>query len=140
MTSRANAGRRPLDERLRATLVTVALCGVVLSVGGLVSRGSFAALSVGIGAAIAAINLWALARIVTALLPDGTKIAAHVPGSAATWSLLATLKMCGLFLVVWLLLRYALVSPLPMLVGFGALPIGIAIGALVSDRSAGGEP
>jgi hypothetical protein len=104
------------------------------------SRGPFAALSVGTGAAIAAFNLWALARIVTALLPTDSKPAAHLPASAASWALLAVLKMGGLFLVVWLLLRYALVSPLPMLIGFGALPIGIAIGSLVSDRSEDAGP
>jgi hypothetical protein len=39
-------------------------------------------------------------------------------------------------------MRHGVVSPLPMLVGFGSLPIGIAIGSLVSDRSAppGDEP
>lgn len=139
MITPAEARQRPLDARLRASLVAVGLCGALLSIGGLVSHGPFAAFSVAAGAAIAAVNLWALARIVAALLPTGSKPAAHLPGSAASWSLLAALKMGGLFLVVWLLLRYSLVSPLPMLIGFGALPIGIAIGSLVSDRSEGGD-
>jgi hypothetical protein len=42
--------------------------------------------------------------------------------------------MFGLVVAVWLLMRHGVVSPLPMMVGFGALPIGIAIGSLVSDR------
>jgi len=139
MTSQTDARRSTLDARLRATLVAVALSGATLTLGAEVARGRGAALSVGAGAAIATANLWALARIVTALLPDGSKLAAHVPGSAAAWALLAVLKMFGLFVVVWLLLRYVVVSPLSMLVGFGALPMGIAIGWLVSDRSAQGE-
>jgi hypothetical protein len=43
--------------------------------------------------------------------------------------------MVGLIAVAWLLMRRGIASPLPMLIGFGALPIGIAIGSLVSDRS-----
>jgi ATP synthase I subunit len=140
MNSTTDGERSPLDARLRTTIVIVLVCGAALSMGGLVSRGSSAAVSVGVGAAVAATNLWALARIVTALLPSGSKSGAHVPSSAAAWSLLAALKMFGLFVLVWMLLRYAVVTPLPMLVGFGALPIGIAIGSLVSDRSAEEEP
>ena len=101
------------------------------------------------GLAIATANLWALARVVAALLPtdaptdapaaDGTEgpRTGRGPGPRgfAAWSLLAALKMVGLVALVWLLMRRGVVSPLPMLVGFGALPIGIAIGSLVSDRS-----
>jgi len=140
MNSAKHSRRGPLDARLRATLVTVVLCGAALSVGGLLSRGPSAAVSVGAGAAVAAANLWALARIVTALLPNDSMSAQKVPSSAAAWSVLAALKMFALFAVVWLFLRYAVVTPLAMLVGFAALPIGIAIGSLVSDRSAEGEP
>jgi hypothetical protein len=48
--------------------------------------------------------------------------------------------MVGLLAVTWLLMRHGVVSPLPMLVGFGALPIGIAIGSIVSDRGAEHPP
>ena len=150
---RADARRRPLDPRMRTTILAVVLSGAALALGGLLTSGPDAALSVSIGATVAATNLWALARIVTALLPvsskesaafssnaNGLNLAAHVPASPAAWSLLAAVKMLALFAVVWLLLRYAVVSPLPMLVGFGALPVGIAIGSLVSDRSAPKEP
>jgi hypothetical protein len=44
------------------------------------------------------------------------------------------LKTVGLLLVAWGILRYRVAAPLPLLVGFGALPIGIAIAAVVSDR------
>ena len=52
---------------------------------------------------------------------------------------LALVKLGGLVAAVWLLLRYEWVAPLPTMLGLGALPIGIAIGSLVSDRSAGSE-
>jgi hypothetical protein len=48
----------------------------------------------------------------------------------------AALKMVGLVGVVWLLMRHGVVGPVAMMLGFGALPIGIAIGSLVSDRTA----
>ncbi len=113
---------------LRAVVIT----GAVLALCALAFAGVGAAVSVAAGAGLAAGNLWLLARIVTALLPDDR------PGaeaqSRAGWALVAVLKMFGLLALAWLLMRHGIVSPLPMLVGFGALPIGIAIGSLVSDR------
>ena len=54
--------------------------------------------------------------------------------SRGGWAVVAVLKIVGLLALAWLLMRHAIVSPMPKLVGFGALPIGIAIGSLVSDR------
>jgi hypothetical protein len=129
------AGR--LDTRLRTAVRSVAVAGGAMAFGAAAFVGLRTGLSVAVGAAIAGANLWALARIVAALLPsDGASASVQ---SRAGWALLALLKMGGLFAVVWLLMRYGVVSPLGMLVGFMALPIGIAIGSLVSDRSAAPE-
>jgi hypothetical protein len=110
----------------------VATAGVVLVLFALAFAGAGPALSVAGGAGLATGNLWLLARIVSGLLPDDR------PGAEAQsrggWALVAVLKMLGLLALAWLLMRHGIVSPLPMLVGFGALPIGIAIGSLVSDR------
>jgi hypothetical protein len=126
-----------IDARLRTAVRSVALAGSVMALVGAAFMGLKTGLSVAVGAGIAAGNLWALARIVAALLPsDSTSASVQ---SRAGWALLALLKMGGLFAVVWLLMRYGVVSPLGMLVGFMALPIGIAIGSLVSDRSAAPE-
>jgi hypothetical protein len=127
--------RRRLDARMRTSLAAVAISGALLTLGALVFGGASSALSVGIGAGLALGNLWALARIVVALLPDGS---GRTPSAGlGGWALLGMLKMVGLLGAVWLLMRHRVVSPLPLVIGFGALPIGIAIGALVSDR--GGE-
>jgi hypothetical protein len=142
VTAQPDARSRPLDARLRTSLAAVAFFGALLTLGTLATLGPKAAASVGVGAAIAVANLWALARIVAALLPDGTdrdRDDARASGAGA-WALVALLKMFALFGVVWLLMRNAIVSPLPMLVGFGALPVGIAIGSIVSDRSAPPHP
>ncbi len=117
---------------MRASLVAVAICGGVLTLGALVVGGLPTAFSVAIGSTLALGNLWALGRIVAALLPDAS---AHAPRyGRAGWALLAVVKILGLMAAVWLLMVHRVVSPLPLVVGFGALPLGIAIGALVSDR------
>ncbi|MDP9033861.1 MAG: hypothetical protein M3O50_03580 [Myxococcota bacterium] len=148
MTSTPFATTGP-DRRLRVAIGAVALSGAVIALAGALFSGAGAALSVGTGAALATGNLWLLARIVTSLFPNERSGAADSPiaephrttgasttRASAAWTLLVVLKMLALFAVVWLFMRHGLVSPLPMLVGFGALPIGIAIGSLVSDRSA----
>jgi hypothetical protein len=131
---------------MRMSLACVGVTGAVLTAGALVLLGAATAFSVGVGAALALGNLWALARIVVELLPppprEGprqTTETAEGPRQTANpalggWAVLGALKMIGLMAVVWLLLRHGVVSALPMIVGFGALPLGIAIGSVVSDR------
>jgi hypothetical protein len=138
MTSTEASPPPPIDDgRLRRCILGVAAAGGTLALGAMAVFGAAAAFSVAVGAGIATGNLWILGRVVTALLPTGA--AGARAQSRAGWALVAGLKMVGLIAVVWLLMRHAVVSPLAMLVGFGALPIGIAIGSLVSDRNASPE-
>ena len=123
---------------MRRCLAGVAIAGGVLAVCALAVADPWSAFSVAMGGAIATANLWILARIVHALLPSTAEGARAQ--SRAAWALVAALKMVGLVGVVWLLMRHGVVSPVPMMVGFGALPIGIAIGSLVSDRTVEGAP
>jgi hypothetical protein len=96
------------------------------------------------GAAIATGNLFFLAVIVRKLLPeeghDTAGPSARGAGAGdrggAGWAVLAVLKLGGLLGLMGLLMYLRIVSPLALLAGFGALPLGIAIGSLVSDRSA----
>jgi hypothetical protein len=122
-----------LDPRLRVSLVAVGIAGVAMIIAALAVFGGSGAVSASAGAALALGNLWALARIVSALLPDEKRAAKAQ--SRASWVFLAVLKMFALLGVTWLLMRHGLVSPLPMLLGFLSLPMGIAIGTLVSDRT-----
>ena len=113
-------------RELRGPLVAVCVAGVVLSAGALVFAGRQAGISAGIGAAIAALNLWVLGRVV-----GGTE--------SAAWRTVGLLKMLGLFGGVWLLLTYHLVDPIPLVVGLGALPIGsvsFATGSMLSSGRA----
>jgi hypothetical protein len=122
---------------MRTSIAMVAIAGAALTASSLVGFDLAAARSVGVGAVIAVVNLWVLGRIVAGLLP--TEAAGARAQSRAAWALVAAVKMLGLVAAVWLLMRHGVVSPLPMLVGLGALPIGIAIGSLVSDRSPASE-
>jgi hypothetical protein len=131
---------------MRASLVGVAVSGAVLGALAAAFAGAAAAWSVVAGAGLATANLWALARVVVALLPaepdsedENRQVAAAGqarpdPREARAWGSVAMLKTVGLLLVAWGILRYRVAAPLPLLVGFGALPIGIAIAAVVSDR------
>jgi hypothetical protein len=143
MTARAQPPRRTLDGRLRTSLVAVAAAGASLAAVSLLLFGPRVAFSVAAGSALATANLWALAHIVAALLPHGGDGAAgdgaappEGANNVAAWAIVGLLKMLGLIVVVWLLMHHGVVAPLPMVVGFGALPIGIAIGSIVSDRGA----
>jgi hypothetical protein len=143
MTPRTEAHAR-YDARMRVSLGAVALSGGALAFCALAFFGASAAFSVAAGAGLATANLWALARIVTELLPDERSAPQAGEGGAisraatnkAPWTVVALLKMFALLGAAWLLMRHGVVSAAPMLVGFGSLPIGIAIGSLVSDRGA----
>ncbi|MGH7438910.1 MAG: hypothetical protein ACRENE_24755 [Polyangiaceae bacterium] len=133
-------GRGPLDARMKSSIAFVGASGVALGAVAAVFEGPAAAGAVVIGAALATANLWVLARVVAGLLPpepaDGESHPASPPDprESRAWASLATIKTVGLLLVAWMILRYRVAAPLPLLVGFGALPIGIAIAAVVSDR------
>jgi hypothetical protein len=144
MTANASpSGRQKqgvLDARMRVSLVAVGVSGMALGALAVVFAGPAAAWSVVAGAALATANLGALARMVVAFLParpEGYDVREQTdpdPLEARAWRSLAMLKTVGLLLVAWGILRYRVAAPLPLLVGFGALPIGIAIAAMVSDR------
>jgi hypothetical protein len=123
-----------MPQAARASLKAVGIAGAVLAGACFAFFGARAALSAAIGAALAAANLWAWARIVAALLPEGREQAEAQTRIA--WTLVAGMKILAWVAVAWLLMRHALVEVGPLLVGLLSLPIGIAIGSLVSDRNA----
>lgn len=123
--------RAALDPRTRTAIVGVAAIGAMFAIGASTGWGLRAGVSVAIGALIAVANLYGLARIVGALL--GTR--AEGDPSSGMWGLFAVLKVIGLFGGIWLLLSSHFVQPIGLVVGWGALPIGIALGTFVSDKT-----
>ena len=51
----------------------------------------------------------------------------------AAWGIFALLKIFLLFGGIWILLTKKLVDPIPLVVGYGVLPLGIAASALVKS-------
>jgi hypothetical protein len=122
-----------MDRRLRAAMITVVVAACAFTGVAAYAWSLRAALSVAVGGAIAVSNLWVLARIVASLMPaEGEDIATN---AKSAWTVMALLKLTVLFGGVWFLMTKHLVDPIPLVVGFGALPIGIAIGSIVSDRN-----
>lgn len=116
-------------ESVRLAMVATAGTGVVFTLGGLVVWDLATGVGVLTGGVIAVGNLWAIRRIVTALLSQSRK-------KRGLWGLAAVFKFVGLLLVVAVLLRYDVVGLIPLLVGYAALPVGIAIAGLVASRVA----
>lgn len=122
-----------MSPRVRTALLCVLVFGAIMAGIGGAFFGLRAGASVALGSAVAAANLWALAKIVGAITsPDSG-------AGLGVWGVLAGLKMIGLFLLIWMLWRSGLVEPAALVVGYASLPLGITVGALISDRAEGDD-
>jgi ATP synthase I subunit len=126
---------RAMDPRLRAALRVTAGAAAVLCAGAGLGFGARAALSVAAGGAIAAANLYLLIRLVSAVFRRSADQGA-LDGAGVSLGLATVIKMLALYGGVYLLGTSGVVGVFPLMVGLGALPIGIASAALVSDRAA----
>ena len=100
----------------------VLLVGAAATVVGAFVSGAHTARSIALGAAVAAANLWVITVVVRGML-GGKR-------SRVPWPLIAVAKMGVLFGGLYLLLTNGWVDLLPLLVGLGALPIGVVAGQL----------
>lgn len=167
--------KTPTENRDDTKIATIcaAVLGVTLTVFGLGFFGGRTGFSVAIGAAIGVANLAAMRAIIRALVDTDTKEEAEagepveiVEGMepsevkasdkpskearkryGAAWGVFAVLKMFILFGGIWLLLSKHVVDAIPLVVGYGVLPFGIVMSALLStlsmskkDASKKGEP
>jgi hypothetical protein len=108
------------DGSIARALWAVALVGVLATVGAGLFGGLVPARSAAVGAGVAALNLWAIGWVVRGML-SGRR-------SRVPWPLLAVLKLTVLVGGLYSMLSSGWVSMLPLLVGYGALPIGIVAG------------
>lgn len=106
------------DESLTAAYVGVALGGAALLVGAGVWFGARVMAQTSVGVVLALSNLWILEQLVRVYLDAGR----------GRWAVLALLKAAVLFGVVAVLLFTGVISVLPLVAGFGALPLGVVIG------------
>ena len=106
------------------------------STGGTASvSGAMAARSAAVGAVAALANLYVLSWLVGAFAVPHRDAKEN---ACFAWCVIALGKMMVLYGILWLLMTRHLVDPIPLVVGYGSLPIGIAIGAIVSDKTSGG--
>lgn len=113
------------ESGLRAALWGIALTGAVLTLASPFVIGTHAILGVALGSAVAAFNLWALARIVRAFMN----------GAGLPWVLLAAFKLIGLLAFVAVVLQLGITTVVPLAIGYAALPIGIVFAQLGAARA-----
>lgn len=114
--------------------------GIVFALAAGLLVGPRTGVSVGAGAAIGWFNLWALGHIVRAVTrepeagsanQDASGPAPSAPStSVGVWSLLALLKIVFLFGGTYALMARGLLSPMPLVIGYGSLPFGIMCATL----------
>jgi len=117
-----------MDPRMVASLRAVAGAAAFFALLALLRYGPSTAASVAAGGGAAVANLYVIARIVRGLVRGAPE-----RGSAG-WSGVAMLKLLALFGGVSLLLVSRTVDPIPFLVGYAALPVGLVLGSLWSDQ------
>lgn len=124
-TDKSEADRR-LDAGMRAALWGVIGSAVVLTLVGFALGGGRFAIGVAIGGALAPLNLWVFAQVGEAFLSRR--------GHTAPWAVISVVKLVVLLGGVWLILRSGIASGLALIVGYGALPIGITVGTLFGPK------
>jgi hypothetical protein len=105
----------------------VAAVGAMAALGALIAFDRSRGAGVAVGAFLATANLWAFARIGTAVLRQS--------GNGLGWALVAPLKLGVLFAAVVAVLKSQLAGPIDFLIGYLALPIGIVLAQLLGRRS-----
>jgi hypothetical protein len=98
-------------------------CSVVAGIGW--GLGGF--FLVFVGATIAVANLYIFKKLGQAFLTNKGS-------SRATWGVIGAVKFVVLAALVFFLLRYRIVGPLPLIVGYAALPVGITLSSLLGAR------
>jgi hypothetical protein len=101
--------------------VTLILAGLAIAIA-VIFLGQRMAFGVSIGAALMALNAWALRRIGARAFKTFKK-----PGAAI---LLFNLKMGLLLVLVWAVIRYLHVDPIAFIVGISVFPVSIVVVAI----------
>jgi hypothetical protein len=103
------------DPTLTAAYWGVAVTAVVSGGIGLAVYGFSVASGVMLGGLIAFSNLWVHARVVKMYLAGGGRV----------WAVVGLIKVSLLFGFIYVLVQRDLVGLVPLIAGYGALPVGI---------------
>jgi hypothetical protein len=113
------------DDGVERALWAVALMGVSSTVVAGVLGGGSVALSVAVGALAGLGNLWVLARVVRGFIGGTSKV---------PWPVVVLVKLVVLYGGLYILVQSGFVAPLPLIFGWGALPLGIVAAQLGARR------
>ena len=102
-------------------LRVVAIVGLVLVAGACLAAGPRVMLAVAIGAGAAVLNLWVIGRLVATFLGGRGRM---------SWGFVALVKLAVLFGGMFLLIKSGIAGVIPLLIGYGALPVGIVVAQL----------
>jgi hypothetical protein len=111
---------------MRSAIASVFVTGLCFGIAGFAAAGVRAGLGVTVGGLLATLNILVFARVGEAFV--GRR------GNAAPWGVVAVLKMGFLFGGVWLILKNGYFSPLALIAGYAALPVGITLGSLFGPK------
>ena len=129
----SSESRKPSqDRRLQIAMGTVAGIGLALAIGCFLFFGTKFALSVTLMTTLSVTNLWVLTKIVSVLVPIEGQLGSR---SGLAWGLLGIVKLFVYLAVIYALLARGLVEGLGLVIGLVSLPVGLAIGSLVSDTA-----
>jgi hypothetical protein len=116
-----------LPPAMMMAIIAVAAVAVTMSVAAIASWGLRIGASVASGGLVATLNLWAFAYVGRGVLGTG--------GGRRLWGLLGGLKLIVLLGGLYLLLSSGALSGIAVVAGYGALPIGAAIGSFLGPRA-----
>ena len=144
MTSPEKKPEKTERDDIATSVKAAAVLGAIFTLAAFGTHDARTAMSVGLGAAIAVANLLTMRAIVRALIRapeneeneedgDGAEKKDHRAAGkrgGAAWGVFALFKILILFGGIWILLSKGLVAPIPLVVGYGVLPLGIAAAGL----------
>jgi hypothetical protein len=114
------------DKSMRSAVISVFVIGLCFGIAGFALAGVRTGLGVTLGGLMAGLNLLVFAKVGDAFVSRR--------GNAAPWGVVALLKMGLLFGGVYLILKNGYFSPLALIAGYAALPVGITVGSLFGPR------
>ncbi len=106
------------ETGIGGVLRVVSVVGLLLIAGAWFAGGPHVMLAVAIGAVAAVLNLWVMGRLVSSFLGGHGRM---------SWGFVAIVKLAVLFGGMFLLIKSGIAGVLPLLIGYGALPLGIVV-------------
>lgn len=125
------AERDPSDDATGQAAKAAALIAGLSALVALKTHGTSAACSILVGAVVGIANLLTMQALIRRLVRAAAENESGA--GAVVWSLLAGFKILFLLGILGLLLTRRMVDPMPLLVGYMAMPFGIAASAVWSS-------